>query len=428
MANPLPPIPQNPIEESHVWREWFTAAQQNGSFLSNAVSSNVLTANGQGELFVGYGTNGAGSLGSLPYYVDTQQLADAAVTSAKIGAQEVNSSNINYGAIVQDLIASGAVGYTQFQTGLAPITIVTSLPTLPDPNFPIGTTISLTTDGNLYRNVSNTWTAAVDGGLIAENTITASQIAANTITSGQIAENTITAGQIAANTITAGQIAANTITSTQIAANTITASQIAAGSITSTQIAANTIVGGNIAAGTITAGNIAAGTITAGNIAAGTITAASAVIDTAAVNTLQIAGNAVTVPVYGSSITGAGVITPTNTSFLTYYLTIANLGPSETCGVIIYQSSRLGVVTTLGGSHIGPWYLQVQIQVDGVVVGSVQEQTNGTATETIDSIAFALIGNGTHTISIMYQILYTYGISMPLSSSETYSTATAGKR
>jgi len=388
MAKPLPPIPQNPIEESHVWREWFTAAQQNGSFLSNAVSSNVLTANGQGELFVGWGTNGAGSLGSLPYYVDTQQLADAAVTSAKIGAQEVNSSNINYGAIVQDLIASGAVGYTQFQTGLAPITIVTSLPTLPDPNFPLGTTISLTTDGNLYRNVSNTWTAAVDGGLIA----------------------------------------ANTITSTQIAANTITASQIAAGSITSTQIAANTIVGGNIAAGTITAGNIAAGTITAGNIAAGTITAASAVIDTAAVNTLQIAGNAVTVPVYGSSITGAGVITPTNTSFLTYYLTIANLGPSETCGVIIYQSSRLGVVTTLGGSHIGPWYLQVQIQVDGVVVGSVQEQTNGTATETIDSIAFALIGNGTHTISIMYQILYTYGISMPLSSSETYSTATAGKR
>ena len=368
MAKPLPPIPQNPIEESHVWREWFTVAQQNGSFLSNAVSSNVLTANGQGELFVGWGTNGAGSLGSLPYYVDTQQLADAAVTSAKIGAQEVNSSNINYGAIVQDLIASGAVGYTQFQTGLAPITIVTSLPTLPDPNFPLGTTISLTTDGNLYRNVSNTWTAAVNGGLIA--------------------------------------------------ANTITASQIAAGSITSTQIAANTIVGGNIAAGTITAGNIAAGTITA----------ASAVIDNAAVNTLQIAGNAVTVPVYGSSTTGSAAVTPTNTSFLTYYLTIAGLGPSETCGVIIYQSSRMGVVTTLGGVHVGPWDFQVQIQVDGVVVGSVQEQTNGTATETIDSIAFALIGNGTHTISIMYQILYTYGISMPLSSSETYSTATAGKR
>jgi len=398
MAKPLPPIPQNPIEESHVWREWFTVAQQNGSFLSNAVSSNVLTANGQGELFVGYGTNGAGSLGSLPYYVDTQQLADAAVTSAKIGAQEVNSSNINYGAIVQDLIASGAVGYTQFQTGLAPITIVTSLPTLPDPNFPLGTTISLTTDGNLYRNVSNTWTAAVDGGLIA------------------------------ANTITAGQIAANTITASQIAANTITASQIAAGSITSTQIAANTIVGGNIAAGTITAGNIAAGTITAGNIAAGTITAASAVIDTAAVNTLQIAGNAVTVPVYGSSITGSGWVTPTNTSFLTYYLTIAGLGPSETCGVIIYQSSRMGVVTTLGGVHVGPWDFQVQIQVDGVVVGSVQEQTNGLATETVDSVAFVLIGNGTHTISIMYQILYTYGINMYLSYSETYSTATAGKR
>ena len=422
MAKPLPPIPQNPIEESHVWREWFTVAQQNGSFLSNAVSSNVLTANGQGELFVGWGTNGAGSLGSLPYYVDTQQLADAAVTSAKIGAQEVNSSNINYGAIVQDLIASGAVGYTQFQTGLAPITIVTSLPTLPDPNFPLGTTISLTTDGNLYRNVSNTWTAAVDGGLIAANTITASQIAANTITSGQIAENTITAGQIAANTITAGQIAANTITSTQIAANTITASQIAAGSITSTQIAANTIVGGNIAAGTITAGNL----VTA------TITAASAVIDNAAVNTLQIAGNAVTVPVYGSSTTGSAAVTPTNTSFLTYYLTIAGLGPSETCGVIINQSSHLNVTA---GSAFGPWTFQIQIQVDGVVISSVVQDpvVHNTGPFVIDSIAFGLIGNGTHTISIMYQILNEYlapyySGNMPLVSSVIYSTAMAGKR
>jgi len=397
MAKPLPPIPQNPIEESHVWREWFTVAQQNGSFLSNAVSSNVLTANGQGELFVGYGTNGAGSLGSLPYYVDTQQLADAAVTSAKIGAQEVNSSNINYGAIVQDLIASGAVGYTQFQTGLAPITIVTSLPTLPDPNFPIGTTISLTTDGNLYRNVSNTWTAAVDGGLIAENTITA--------------------GQIAANTITASQIAANTITASQIAANTITASQIAAGSITSTQIAANTIVGGNIAAGTITAGNIAAGTITA----------ASAVIDNAAVNTLQIAGNAVTVPVYGAAFHYNGSITTYTPPVLTYYMTIAGLGLYETCGMIINQSARISPVS---GTSV-PWALELNIQVDGI--GVCTEVYVGTTDDNFifDSISFALIGNGTHTISIMYNTIYaptTYNDILPFASCEVYSTATAGKR
>jgi hypothetical protein len=358
MAKPLPPIPQNPIEESHVWREWFTAAQQNGSFLSNAVSSNVLTANGQGDLFVGWGTNGAGSLGSLPYYVDTQQLADAAVTSAKIGALEVNTSNINYGAIVQDLIASGAVGYTQFQTGLAPITIVTSLPTLPDPNFPIGTTISLTTDGNLYRNVSNTWTAAVDGGLIT--------------------------------------------------ANTITASQIAAGSITSTQIAANTIVGGNIAAGTITAGNL----VTA------TITAASAVIANAAVDTLQIAGNAVTVPVYGSVSTGAIVVTTTATTYLSYTVTIAGLAVGATCGLIVNHVS--GIYPSTGFSYT----IQGNILVDGVFASASGITISGNGLS-LSGTGYATVGNGVHTIAIQY--LTTAGGSW-YGSFDIYSTATAGKR
>jgi hypothetical protein len=74
-------------------------------------------------------------------------------------------------------------------------------------------------------------------------------------------------------TITATQIAAGTITATQIAAGTIDASKITAGTLTAAQIYSSAgITGNQIAASTITALNIAGLTITGGNIAGGTIT------------------------------------------------------------------------------------------------------------------------------------------------------------
>ena len=76
----------------------------------------------------------------------------------------------------------------------------------------------------------------------------------------------------------------------------LTGSLIVDGTITGSKVSANTITGTNIAGSTITGTNIAGGTITASNMVAGTITAASAILANASVNTLQIAGDAVTVP------------------------------------------------------------------------------------------------------------------------------------
>jgi hypothetical protein len=97
----------------------------------------------------------------------------------------------------------------------------------------------------------------------------------------------ITGSLIVQNTITGDKVAANTITGTNIAGTTITAANIVANTITASQIAANTITASQIAAATISAGNMAANSITAGNAA----------IANATVDTLQIAGQAVTVPV-----------------------------------------------------------------------------------------------------------------------------------
>lgn len=77
---------------------------------------------------------------------------------------------------------------------------------------------------------------------------------------------------------------------------TINGGKITAGSIYSGQIAASSITGDRLAARTIYGDRIQAKSITANEIAAGAIYAGSGVIGALAVDTLQIAGRAVTVP------------------------------------------------------------------------------------------------------------------------------------
>lgn len=115
------------------------------------------------------------------------------------------------------------------------------------------------------------------------------------------------------------------ITGSLIVQNTITGDNIAANTITGTKIAANTITASNIAANTITSSQIAAATISANNMAANSITAANAAIANAAVNTLQIAGQAVTIPT--SVYTAGSVSYPTNgTLVLAQTLTYTSTG------------------------------------------------------------------------------------------------------
>lgn len=147
------------------------------------------------------------------------------------------------------------------------IVSVGTLPTLPNGTYPVGTVVFLTTDGKLYRNFGNVWTAAVPtvdltGQItttqITDNSISTVKLQANSVTSNEIAANTITAGDIAANTITAGQIAASTITSNEIAANTIQAGDIQANTITAAEIAANAVDTAELNANSVTAAKVQA--------------------------------------------------------------------------------------------------------------------------------------------------------------------------
>jgi hypothetical protein len=218
---------------------------------------------------------GASGYSSVVSYTFTQfagnDFLDGAITEAKIAL----------GAVTAARLADQAVTLQKMAAGLRPVQIVSSLPALPNAQYPQGAIVFLTSDNQLYRSTGSTWTKAIEATAITGQ-----------ITSTQIADNAITTPKLAANAVTADKIAANTITGDRIAANTITGNNIVAGTITAGLIADANITTAKIADGAITNAKIQDAAITNAKIQDGTIL--SAKIADAAIVTAKIADAAVT--------------------------------------------------------------------------------------------------------------------------------------
>lgn len=79
-------------------------------------------------------------------------------------------------------ITAGAVNdLANFASTLRPVTIVSSLPSLPSSAYPTGALVYLTSNNKVYRNSAGTWTLAVDGADITAGTITAAALAADLV-------------------------------------------------------------------------------------------------------------------------------------------------------------------------------------------------------------------------------------------------------
>lgn len=147
------------------------------------------------------------------------------ITSGQIGS--VSATSIT-GVIVTSQLANQILNDLDlFASTMRPIVSVSSLPVLPNADFPVGSAVILTTNGKLYRNVSNVWDASAAASDITGQ-LTAVQIG-SVNTSSLV--GLITAAQI--DTINASDIS-GLIQSSQI--NTISATQIS-GAITVTQLA-----------------------------------------------------------------------------------------------------------------------------------------------------------------------------------------------
>ena len=207
-------------------------------------------------------------------------IAADAVTNAKIAIDAVRANVIEAGAITSAKIAADAITATK----LADDAVTNSKIAVDaiQANVIEAGAITETKIGD-----SAITTAKIDA-----NAITAAKIDAGAVTATEIASNAITSAKIDAGAVTASEIASNAITAVKIDANAITSAKIDTGAVTASEIASNAITSAKIDAGAVTATEIASNAITAAKINANAIT--SAKIDTGAVTATEIASNAIT--------------------------------------------------------------------------------------------------------------------------------------
>lgn len=213
----------------------------------------LLSTDGKLYRFVNGAWTAAVATVDLTGTIASLQIADDAVTNAKIAVN----------AIQGDVIAANAI---------------------------TGTKIS-----NAAITTPKLGAGAVTASTIAANAITAAKILAGTITASEIATNAITAVKINADAITANKIATNAVTADAINAGAITAGAIAAGAINASNlIVSGTIIGSNIASNAITAAKIQAGAIGASEIAANAVTASKILANTVDASKIRLDNSTIT--------------------------------------------------------------------------------------------------------------------------------------
>lgn len=117
------------------------------------------------------------------------------------------NSGVPDASILAAQIATQAIDFTKFASGIAPVYLysasATVLPTLPSTSYPIGTTLvwtnatDLTMRGKLFRNDNNVWTKAVTAGDLSADSVTAGTVAAGAINTRELAAQAITGEKLA---------------------------------------------------------------------------------------------------------------------------------------------------------------------------------------------------------------------------------------
>ena len=175
---------------------------------------------------------------------------------------EVDGGNIRLASIVPGVLAGGAVGEENLQTGAVSTRVIDAY--------------AITTEK------------------LAAGAITAEKIGAGEITTDKLAAKSVTADKLQADLVISDFIEAGSITTDMLAAGAVTADKLDANAISADFIESGSITADKLAAGVLSADLIGAHSITADKIATGTITAESGIIANGAIGTTQIADGSIT--------------------------------------------------------------------------------------------------------------------------------------
>ncbi len=145
-------------------------------------------------------------------------------------------------------------------------------------------------------------------------------------------------------------------------------------------------------------------------------------IKDAAVDTLKIAGNAVTVPVFSSGYIDRGTFSPDETVLLSMPFTIDGLDFGELAGVIV------NTVVSMYPTGNDSATIELLIEINGVNVGAAAASLGGGGFSHV-ATGFGYVPNGTHTIRIKMRTSPSSGGNYTKQfTAVSYATATAGKR
>ena len=191
-------------------------------------------------------------------------------------------------AAVNTADIDGTIGANLFSDDLRPIERVASLPVTA---LTQGRMVFLTTDNKLYRYTGTAWTAAVPATDVTGQ-INGTQIADAAITATKLGDAAITAAKVATGAITSTKLGTGSVTATAIADAAVTAGKIGDAAVTTTKLANAAVNESILAAGAVTATKIADGSITTPKIVAGAVTASE--IAAGSITTAKIVAGAVT--------------------------------------------------------------------------------------------------------------------------------------
>src|SRR5690606_12370867 len=124
------------------------------------------------------------TLASLAGVVDAQ---DAGLADGQIATVSVRVRNV-FNQMSQPGTAQTTVNYVdklQFARDIKPVVPVSTLPQLPNPEYPQGSVVFLTTDNKLYRSTGTAWTAEVPTTDLS-GTITETQIDNDAVTTPKL--------------------------------------------------------------------------------------------------------------------------------------------------------------------------------------------------------------------------------------------------
>ena len=214
----------NPVNAQDVSTKAYTDAQIDSALINDVIAGTGLTISDNtptaGQITVGITNSGVGAT----------QIADGAVTSAKIADATIITGDLADGAVTSAKIADGTIAAGD----LASDSVTTAKI--------LNANVTTAKIADLNVTTGKIADLGVTTGKIADLGVTTGKIADTNITTAKIADLNVTTGKIADLNVTTGKIADLGVTTGKIADAAVTAAKIAGGSIDSTKLDGATVV------------------------------------------------------------------------------------------------------------------------------------------------------------------------------------------